>query len=63
MHHSQSETIGTLELRIARLRSQLQILKSQVKMSRAYPDRHQALRQTAAKVRKQLKRLTQKAGK
>ncbi|MBN1994648.1 MAG: hypothetical protein JW953_18255 [Anaerolineae bacterium] len=51
------ETIGTLNLKIARLTSQLQVLEQQQRLSSLYPDHQSKLIREDLKVRFQLQQL------
>ena len=54
-----NETIGTLNLRIARLQQQLAVLQQQQNLGRAYPDFQIFLRQRMTEIEHQLRQLIQ----
>lgn len=51
MKTNPDETLGTIELKIARLQHQLQVLAFQERMSRNYPEHHPYLRTALATAR------------
>ena len=53
------ETVGTLDLKIARLKQRLKLLKQQQALSRSYPDHQNKLIQEDARVQFQLQQLIQ----
>ena len=54
-----TETIGTLNLKIARLQHQLAILEQQQNLGRAYPDFQVVLRRKMTEIEHQLRQLIQ----
>jgi hypothetical protein len=52
------ETLGTLELKLARLQQKLKLLAAQEAMSTSYPEYRDRVRQEFARVRYQIKQLT-----
>ena len=57
-----NETIGTLNLKIARMQHQLAILQQQQNLGRAYPDFQITLRQRMTAIEHQLRQLVQRRG-
>jgi hypothetical protein len=55
-----NETIGTLNLKIARMQHQLAILQQQQSLGRAYPDFQITLRQKMTELENQLRQLIQR---
>ena len=53
------ETVGTLNLKIARLKNRLDLLEKQQQLSRTYPHHRNNLMQEGSKVRFQLRQLMQ----
>ncbi len=52
-----SETVGTLDLKIARLERQLKLLEHQGVLSSAYPEHQEALKMACSKAWQELNRL------